>query len=290
MTIFSVRDVRHALRRFAREPLFTAVTLLTLGLGIGASTTVYSVVDGVLLEPLPYEEPQQLVTVVHAAPGWDMDRIPNSRSSHVVYQEQTRSLQSMALHSGASVTLTEAGDPARLPARLVTPSLFQVLRVQPALGRPFTEEEGREGGEAVVLLSHGLWVERYGADPDMVGRTIPLDGESHRVVGVMPRGFAFPDQRVRLWLPMHVDPAATAFRGFNEEGIGRLAPDVTPEAARRELQSLVPRLSERYADFTPALLEQTGLQVRVHPYMDDVVGEVRTALWVLLGTDRKSVV
>jgi predicted permease len=284
MTIFSVRDVRHALRRFAREPLFTAVTLLTLGLGIGASTAVYSVVDGVLLEPLPYEEPQQLVTVVHAAPGWDMDRIPNSRSSHVVYQEQTRSFQSMALHSGASVTLTEAGDPARLPARLVTPSLFQVLRVQPALGRPFTEDEGREGGEAVVLLSHGLWVERYGADPDMVGRTIPLEGESHRVVGVMPRGFAFPDERVRLWLPMHVDPAATAFRGFNEEGIGRLAPDVTPEAARRELQSLIPRLSERYADFTPALLEQTGLQVRVHPYMDDVVGEVRTALWVLLGT------
>ena len=284
MVMLTARNLRHALRRFAREPLFTAVTLLTLGLGIGAGTAVYSVVDGVLLEPLPYSEPAELVTVVHAAPGLDVDRIPNSRSAHVVYEELSRSFQAMALHSGNSVTFTGSGDPARLTARRITPSLFDVLRVQPALGRPFTREEGREGGEAVVLLSHGLWQERFGADPATVGRTVLLNGRSHEIVGVMPQGFAFPHPDVRLWLPLVTDPASASFQGFNEEGIARLAPGVTPEAAGREIQSLIPRLLERYPDFTPALLERMGLRARVHPYMDDVVGEVRTALWILLGT------
>jgi len=284
MALLQRRDLRHTLRRFAREPLFTAVTLLTLGLGIGATSAVYSVVDGVLLEPLPYDHPEELVSVNHSAPGLGVDRIPNSRSSQVVYQELSRSFQSMALHSGASVTLTEAGEPARLVARRISPSLFDVLRVQPAVGRPFSEEEGRPGGPPVAIVSHGLWVERFGSDPALVGRSIVLDGRSCEVVGVMPADFEFPSDDVDLWIPLPVDPTETSFRGFNEEGIARLAPGVTPDAAEGDVQSLIPRLTERYADITPALLDQMGLKARVRPYLDDVVGDVRTALWVLLGT------
>jgi len=278
------RELRHSIRRFAREPLFTAVTLLTLGLGVGASTAVYSVVDGVLLEPLPYDAPSELVSVNHSAPGLDVGRIPNSRASHLVYQEESRSFQAMALHAGSAVTLTDAGDPARLVARSITPTLFRVLRVQPALGRPFTEEEGIPEGGSVTILSHGLWIERFGGDPGVIGRTVSLNGRPYEVVGVMPRGFDFPHPDVRLWLPLQIDQSLTAFNGFNEEGIARLAPGVTAETARSEIQSLIPRLSERFPDLTPTFVERMDLRAEVHPYMDDVVGDVRTALWVLLGT------
>ncbi len=282
--MFLIRDLRQVLRRFAREPLFTAVTVLTLALGIGAATAVYSVVDGVLLEPLPYDHPRELVSIFHAAPGLDVDRIPDARATHLVYQEASRSFSSMALHAGTQVTLTEAGDPARLVAERITPSLFQVLRASPAIGRAFTEDEGREDAGPVAILSHRLWAERFGSDPQIVNRTIVLNGQSAAVVGVMPEGFAFPSQDVDLWVPLPVDPAETSFGGFNEEGIGRLAPGVTPEAAETELQGLIPRVMERFPDLTPALVDQMDLQARVRPYMDDVVGEVRTALWVLLAT------
>jgi len=130
-----VRDLRQALRRFGREPLFTVTTLLTLGLGIGATTAVYSVVDGILLEPLPYDHPEELVSVYHSAPGLEVDRIPHARSAHVVYEQLSHSFQRMALHIGISVTLTDAGEPTRLSVERVTPSLFEVLRTRPALGR-----------------------------------------------------------------------------------------------------------------------------------------------------------
>mgnify|MGYP006295923299 FL=1 len=243
--MFQARDFRYALRRFSREPLFTAVALLTLGLGIGATTAVYSVVDGVLLQPLPYDRPDELVSVFHSAPGLDVHRIPNSRSSHAVYETESRSFRTMALHSGTALTLTEGGEPVRLIGRRVTPALFQVLRVQPALGRAFTEEEGRPGAAPVVLLSHGLWVERFGADPDILERTVSLSDQAYEVVGVMPEGFDFPSESVRLWVPMAIDPAGTSFQGFNEEGIARLLPGVRPEDAQQEIQGLIPRLLER---------------------------------------------
>ncbi len=284
MGMWSGLGFKQAFRRMARQRLFTVVTLLTLGLGIAASTTVFSVVDGVLLEPLPYENPEELVTVFHSAPGMDMDRIPNSRSSHVVYEALSHSFQAMALHSGASLTLTEAGDPTQLVGRRITPSLFQVLRVQPALGRPFSEEEGRVGGPTVTILSHGLWTERFGADRDILSRAVQLNGRAYEVVGVMPEGFAFPDENVALWVPLPLDPASNSFQGFNEEGISRLAEGVAADAARRELQALVPRLPDQYPQLSPAFLEELDLQVFVRPFIDDVVGDVRTALWVLLGT------
>ena len=280
----TLRDLRHALRGFLRDPVFTGVTVLTLGLGIGASTAVFSVVDGVLLEPLPYDDPEELVTVVHAAPGLDMERIPNARAAYLVYREEARSFEALALHSGTTRNLTGLGEPLRIVGRSVTPSLFPLLGAEPALGRTFTEAEGRGEEDDVVLLSHGLWTEHFGGDPGVLGRTVELNGVTHRVVGVMPEGFDFPDDRVRFWLPMAVDPATTSFNGFNEEGIGRLAPGVTPEAARDELQGLIPRLAERFPEVTPALLEQSDLRARVHPYADDVVGDVRTALWVLLAS------
>jgi predicted permease len=127
-------------------------------------------------------------------------------------------------------------------------------------------------------------MDRFGSDPGVIGRTIVLDGRSCEVVGVMPTGFDFPTDDVNLWLPLVVDPGSTAFQGFNEEGIARLAPGVTADAAEREIQSLIPRLTERYPDLTPALLDQMGLEARVRPYLDDVVGQVRSALWILLGT------
>lgn len=277
-------NLRYALRTLLKRPAFTAVTVGTLALGIGANTAIFSVVDGVLLEALPYSESDRLVAVSHAAPGLDLPSLPSATGIHLITREESRTLQETALYQTSSATLTGDGAPERIRVGRATPSLFRVLRVGAARGRTFTPEEGLPGAERVVILSHGLWSERFGSDPAVVGTTVRLDGTARQVIGVMPEGFAFPDPEVRLWTPIRIDPAQTSFGGFNFPAIARLADGVEVADARAELGRLLGRLPERFEGLTARMIENTGLAVEVDPYLDVVVGDVRTALWILLGT------
>lgn len=279
------QELRRALRRLARDPGFTMLTVLTVALGIGAATAVFSVVDGVLLDPLPYDDPDRIVTVAHTAPGLDLPLIPSATGAHVVYDEGSDSFRQLALYGEREVTITTGGEPRRTGGAAVTPSLFRVLRAEPALGRVFTEEEGVPGTPETVVLGHGLWVDRFGADPAAVGRSLELDGEVLEIVGVMPPDFAFPDRDSRFWVPLQIDRSqGTTFGGFNYLGLGRLREGVTAEAAREELAVLLPRVADRYDNLTDELLEDARIAPVVRPFLDDLVGEVRPALWILLAT------
>jgi len=281
----SLQEARFAIRRFLRKPGFTLVTLLTLALGMGANTAIFSVVDGVLLEPLPYPDEAELVSIRHDAPGLDFIGMPSSTGLHVFYSQASRSFDALALYNATTMTLTGDDAPERVVAAQATPTLFDVLQAEPAMGRRFSEEEGIPGGPAVAIISDALWAERFARAPDVVGRTLQVAGTATEIIGVMPPKFAFPSPDVRLWTPLRVDPAGTDFGGFNYPAIARLKDNVTPAAAQADLNALVPRLSERFPIlFTPEMIANSGIAVDVHPYVDDVVGAVRPVLLVLMAT------
>jgi predicted permease len=273
-------DLRFAMRQLRKAPGFTLAAVLTLALGIGGNVAVFSVVNGVLLRPLAYPEPDRLVTIGHRTRGGDLpSRLPNGTATDAVYRT-SKSFDAMALYTTWQGSLV-GGDaaPDWVDVVSATRSLFAVLRVAPALGRSFNAEEDKPGGPHAVILSHALWRQRFGGDPGVLGRTIQIDGFAHEIVGVMPAGFAFPAPAVDVWIPMRVDP--NNLGGFNTPGIGRLRPRVTPEQAARELATLLPRVTALVDFITPQVLRDAGVVPDVHPYLDDVVGGVRTVLWTL---------
>ncbi|HSR41276.1 MAG TPA: ABC transporter permease, partial [Longimicrobiales bacterium] len=278
------RNVRHSLRSLLKKPGFTGITVVTLAVGIGANTAIFSVVDGVLLEALPYPEPERLVSISHSAPGLDLPWLPSATGIHLIDREENRTFRELALFQTSAANLTGDGAPERIRVGRATPSLFRVLQVDAARGRTFTEEEGLPGEEKITVVSHRLWTDHFGSDPQIVGKTVRVDGEAHEIVGVMPEGFAFPTREVRLWTPIRIDPAQTFFGGFNHPAIGRLEEGVEVEDARRDLARLLPRIPERFQGISQEMLDNAGVAVNVRPYLDVVVGDVGTALWILLGT------
>jgi predicted permease len=281
----SWQEARYAVRGFFRRPGFTAITVTTLALAMGANTAIFSVVDGVLLESLPFPEPDELVSIKHDAPGLDLMGMPNAPGLHVFYSQAGRSFDALAMYSAQTATLTGEGPPERLTTGRVTPTLFDVLGARPTLGRPFTVEEGVPGGPSATILSDGFWAERFGRSPDVIGQTLQIGGVAVEIVGVMGPEFSFPDPSVQLWTPLRVDPAGTDFGGFNFPAIGRLKDGVTVQQAQADLASLVPRFPELFPVlFTPEMLANSGIAPDVGPYVDELVGEVRPTLLVLMAT------
>ncbi len=278
------KELKIAMRGLARHRMFTFVTVLTLALGIGANTAVFTLVDGVMLSPLPFDEPEELVSIGHI--GRDgQDVLPMSQGLYVLYREQAPSVGEIGLFVPTAVNLVTEGEPQRVQVQAVTPGFFDVLGVAPALGRAFTEEEGAPDGEQVVLLSDGLWRTSYGADPGVLGRTLDVNGVSRRIVGVMPPDFGHPDREARLWLPMVVDPVQAPLASFGAGGVARMTPGTTPDALHTELQGLIARLPELFPESgAPAFLAQVGLTAEVAPLKEAVVGDVSSTLWILLST------
>jgi predicted permease len=279
------RDVRQAARRLRRRPSFTVASVLTLGLGIAAATSVFSLVYGVVLSPLPYPDPGRLVVVDHGGSGLGIDRgLGVTYGFYRFYREHARQAQAMALYHRTALSLSGRGGPRRVQATEATPSLEKVLRVQPELGRWFTAAEGRPGAAPAAVLSHRLWEERFGGSPDVLGRTVRLDGRPVPVVGVMPASFAFPSPETAVWLP-RVVPAA-GIGGWNEHAVARLRPGATAASFGRELSGLLPLLRRDNDD--PArvteYLDHAGIQPRIVSLKQSVVGDVQSTLWILLGT------
>ena len=271
------QDLRFAARSLRRTPGLTLAIVLTLALGIGANSAIFSVVNGVLLRPLPFAEPDRLVTVFDIYLGLDL---PHSALSEpeLLDVERLPGFSAVAGYRAARRTLTGAGDPERLPALLVTGNFAQVLGVAPARGRFIAADEAGPGGPAVAVLSDGLWRRRFAADPAVVGRSVQLDGVPTTVVGIMPRGFVF--EGAELFVPALIDRAAPAPRTAHYlSAVARLRPGATLEAARAQAASLTRLL---IAD-NPDAYSAGGFSFGLEPATDTVVGSARPALLTLLG-------
>ncbi len=281
-----IRDVRRTARSLARSPLFTVITVLTLALAIGANSAIFSVVNGVLLRPLPYPESDRLVLVGHTAPLAGFPEVTQSTGTYVLYRDENTTLESLGVYWDGSVNLSGEGEPERLSAAGLTTTMFDVLRTQPILGRPFLEEETLPDAEQVAILSHGLWQRRFGGDPGVIDRTLIVDGSSRRIVGVMPAGFDLPTEaEVEIWIPFILDPEDLATDNFSFTGIGRMKEGVTPEAVYADIRRLTFQIPDRTATFlTHEMMEQTGWDALIIPLIERVTRDVRQALWILLGT------
>ena len=278
------RDVRMAVRGLIRRPLFTALAGVTLAVGIGANTAIFSVVDAVLINPLPFPEPERLVSYNHEAPGLGVSIpvIPHSAAMYLHYAENAKSLESFAVFTQGNVNLISDGEPQQLSSNQVTYQYFDVIGLQPFLGRGFIEGEDRPGAEPVVVIGYGLFEQTFGADPSVVGRVVEMNGVQRRVVGVMPAGAAFAQED--LWIPLEIalEPDVGSLGLI---GAARLAEGATIETANVEMQSLLMQFIEGYPDALPAdIVEQAGLAADVKPLKEVFVQSVRQVLWVLLGT------
>ncbi len=269
-----LQDLRFGLRSLGKSPGFTAVTLLTLALGIGANTAIFSIVNAVVLRPLPYRAPEQLVKIWPEKPD-----VSSSKTDYVEIKSAASSFDDLAGYSGWGFTVTGSGDPAKLDGARATANFFPLLGVQAAVGRTFLPDEDQPGHEKVALLSYGLWQSRFGADPQIVGRSITIDGAAYVVVGVLPQNFDFLGfHAADLWLPATLDPSdKDDYSAAYLTLIGRLKKGVTPEQAQSEITAIARHLSEkRGAPRTPEKPSVTPLQT-------DLVANVRAMLFILLG-------
>lgn len=275
------QDLRHALSTLVRDPGFSAVTTLTLAIGIGINTAVFSVVHAVLLAPLPYEDPDRLVMVWTAIADQGIREAPSAYANIEDWKALNRVFQDLATFDPTTLTLTDGDWPEQVSTAAASANLFSVLGVAPAIGRMFSPEEERKRAE-VTVLSHELSQRRFGASPAAIGRTVEVNGMPMEVIGVMPEGFAFPDTDTQMWLPQTLSSdwdATVARRGTDSwRVVGRLEPGVSVQRARGDMSEISARLERAY----PSVNE--GLGISVVPLYDQVTGySVRLALWTLFG-------
>lgn len=277
------RKLRLVVRALARRPGYASAAVLTLALGIGANVAIFAVVNAVLIRPLPYPSADELVTIDHHAPGVDLPELRNSEGTLHFYRQEADYLSAITVYDSESRNLVGGPQPEHVSVIQTGPELFEILRVQPFLGRPFNETDAAEGAAGTIVLTHAMWTSRFGADPSIIGRTVELDGVSTEVIGVMPRGFAFPDDDVDAYTPMYIDPQGP-FGTFGLDAVARLSPGVTVEQAAQRTVDLQPRLTEYFPDMG-SFMEQSGWSVTVETLRDHLVGEdVASALWIVLGT------
>ena len=268
------RDLRFGFRTLRKQRLFTVISVLTLSLGIGATTAVFSVVNGVLLRPLPYPEPDRLVWI------WDVQAqgsiAPSSILDFVTFRDQNKSFEHIAAFVGGSAFIDAGNGTQDVPVGLVTPELFSVMRAQPILGRTFTNEETQPGRFRVAVLSHALWQSTFGSDPSVVGRTLQLGGFPYNIIGVMSKDLSFPD-RPALWRPLPIDPKEVKPNPHYLYMVGRLRPGVSLDQAQADLSAIETRLAQQYPDQIP------GHNVKLKLLRDVVVGDISSTLMILLG-------
>lgn len=279
------QDMRHALRMLIKYPGFTAVAILTLALGIGANSAIFSVVNAVLLRPLPFREPDRLVRVYSEFPTMQLQKFWLSPPELLDVQREAKSWEAIGAWAPGGQNIGTDSEPLRVTSAVITRGLIDTLGVQPERGRNFTEEEDRNGGPNVALISHGLWQRAFGGTSDIIGKQILVNSESTTVVGVMPNGFAFPpgsNDPVEVLLPFQFDPANPGSRGSHFLSvIGRLKPGVSIQQAQSEMSSLMSAWkSENRAQHLLDAQKHPVVMLGLH---EDVVGSARKAVWLLMG-------
>jgi putative ABC transport system permease protein len=265
------QDVRYALRTFVNQPGFAAAAVLTLALGIGATTAIFSVVHGVLLKPLPFPEPERLVSLVHRAPGANLPLVNHGPDTYLTYAEHQQAFEAIGAWEGDEVSISGRGEPEHVEALSVTATTLPILRVQPVLGRLFTTGDEVPGSPPHVILTHGYWQRRFGGAPDVVGQSLSIDGRPAQVVGVLPASFRFLDADPAVLLPMPLERVNGI--QFDFQALGRLKPGVSIEAANADIARMIPMLHPAY--------EILQLQPVIRPLIDDAVGTIADTLWTL---------
>ena len=272
-------------RRAAAHPGFTLVALATLAVGIGANVAIFTVVNTVLLRPLPIPDSERLVMLRHAAPGLSqLDELPMSDALYFFYAEESRTLDSVAVFRDLQASFTGPENPQRVQAARVTASFFDVMRTPPRIGRGFSPDDDRPGAAPVVVLADGLWRTRFGADPDVVGTVVDIDGASVEVVGVMPPGFSFSRPNAEVWLPIALNRDDTQLGAFGMSGVARIADGSNLERVQAELGTMLSNLAEVFPDEGAApILANAGFRPLVDRAREVVVGDIEATLWMLLG-------
>jgi predicted permease len=287
MAIFA-DQLKQVLRRLGRAPLFTAITLFTLAIAIGANTVIFSVVDGILLKPLPYPHPEQLIGVWHTAPGIGLKELNMAPSIYFIDREQNKTFEDIGAYNSDSLNVTGVGEPEHVNGLDVTDGALPLLGVKPALGRLFTRQDDTAGAPATVLLSYSYWQRKFGGNPSAIGRTITVDGKPREIIGVLPRDFHFLNRRDdALYLPMQWDRNKTHLGNFSYEAFARLKPGVTIEQASTDMARLLPIAIRSFPapeGFSASLFEKAHIQPNLRPLKQDVVGDVGNVLWVLMGS------
>jgi putative ABC transport system permease protein len=274
-----IKDIRYGIRGLLKRPGFTIIALITLALGIGANTAIFSVVNAVLLRPLPFQDPEQLVIVWEDATFAGFPRNTPAPANYVDWKNQNQSFSDMAASHETSFNLTGDGEPERVSAYSVTANFFPLLGVQPLLGRSFLTEEDRPGANKVAVLSYSLWQSRYGADRNILNRDILLNGEKYSVVGVMPASFQFFEKDTRLWVPIALDQEDWANRGGHFlTVVARLKPGVSVSQAQADMNGIMRRIAVDH----PGATMEGKLGAVVLPVRDQFVGDARGSLIVLL--------
>ncbi|HSR51441.1 MAG TPA: ABC transporter permease [Acidobacteriota bacterium] len=278
-------DVRLALRTFAKSPLFTTMTLLTLALGIGANSAIFSVINGVLLKPLPFEDSQNLVGVWHKAPGLGFDRLSQSPATYFTYRDHNRVFDEIGLWAEDAVSVTGLDKPERVSALRVTDGTLPLLRVVAAPGRTFSREDDLAGSPRTVMLTYGYWQRRFQGRQDAIGENLTIDGNPHQIIGVLPADFRFLNTESDLVLPFRFDRADAFMGNFSFQGVARLKEGVTLEQANRDIDRMIPMASESYPrGISLQQLEEAQFGGNVLPLKLDAVGDIGGTLWILLGT------
>ncbi len=278
------QELRLAIRSLARRPGFTTVAVVTVGLGIGATVAIFSLVNAILIRPLPFPDSERIVTIRHHAPGIDLDDLNNSPGTIRLYRDHAEAFSDLGAYTRTQRNLTGGDEPARIRLLQATPGLFGVLRVQPRLGRPFTPQDAEAQAPPVAILTHSGWSARFGSDPGVIGKTVELDGVATEIVGVMPPLFSFPDPETAALVPLHVDPQGE-FGEFGIDLLARLTSGVSLERAWQhvaDLQARIPELVDE--EITAEFMEGIGWSSSVEPLRDVMIRNVRALLWIVLGT------
>ena len=271
-----IKDIRYGIRGLSKRPAFTALAVLTLALGIGANSAIFSVLNAVLLRPLPYADPDRIVRIDETEGKGGMGVSPPNLLD---FQQQNQTFESVAGYTGGSFILTGAGEPLRLESCAVSAALFSVLQVKPLIGRSFSTADERPGQDRVALISYGLWQQRFGGDHALLGKQITLDGLSYTIAGVMPNGFEFPIQaeRVEVWTPLEQPEDLAQLRGAHYlDVVGRMKTGVSLVQARADVETIASRIAQQYP-------KEVSGKITVVPLKEYLVGQARPYLLMLAG-------
>lgn len=286
----TLRNVRFSVRALRKSPAFAMAAILTVAIGIGANTAVFSVVDGVLLKPLAYREPDRLVSIQHVAPG--LGGVTNesglrlSSGMYFTYSEQNRSFENIGVWSPSRVSVSSVGDPEQVLSIAVSQGVLEALGVPPELGHWFSSDDQKPGAAPTILLSHAYWQQRFGGETNVIGRTVMVDSQPRQVVGVMPKSFRIADLPAAIITPLQLDRAHAELSGFHFDSIGRLKPGVSLESAQADIARLIPIYLHSWDSNAGALRVFGSWRIapNLRPLSETIVGNVGDVLWVVMGT------
>ncbi len=280
-------SLRQVARRFAKSPGFAAVTLVTLAVGIGANTAIFSVLNGVLLKPLPFPDPDRLVGVWETAPGVGIKDMQASPSTYLTFREEGRVFEDIGMWRNDAVTVTGQAEPEQVESLTVTDGLLPILGIQPLRGRWFTRQDDSPGSPATVMLTYGYWQRRFGGQASAIGRTLMVDGKGREVIGVLPRNFRFMNSHPQLLTPFQINRSEVFIGNFSDYTLARLKPGATLAQANADVARMLPLMAGKFPPppgFSMKIFEQARIGPNVRPLKQDVVGDVGKVLWVLMAT------